>query len=335
MPGKIVYAAYNAQTLVSKTETRVVPLALGVDIGGTTMKAAIVSASGELLERFHEPSPRTPDSLRSFVQGALKQTKAPLKGIGIGCKGIINVESSRIDRLPGDLHFLEGSVLKDLVGSDLPLRADNDARTALVAEVLWGAARGKRNVVLLTLGTRVGGAAMADGVILHGATGIAGHFGHMSVDHEGGLCICGNHGCLETRFSSRAIEADYFAHMHRAAATTLLAGDQGQPPNTQAIFQAAFNGDESARRVIDRALLYLANAVASLLNIFDPEVLIVGVNVAMAGEPLLAPLRKAVGQQTCRMMGREVPIVVQTATGYGGVLGVAGLIFLDQRVLTL
>jgi len=333
MPGRIVYAAYNAQELVNETETRSVPLALGVDVGGTTLKAAIVSASGELMERFHAASPRTPDSLRNFVQDALKQAGCPLKGIGIGCKGIINVESSRIDRLPGDLHFLEGSVLKDLIGSDLPLRADNDARTALVAEALWGAARGKRNVVLLTLGTGVGGAAMADGVILHGATGIAGHFGHMVVEQQGGLCICGNHGCLETRFSSRAIEADCFAHMHRAAATNLLMGEQGQPPSTEAIFQAAFNGDESARCVIDRALPYLTTAVASLLNIFDPEVLIVGGNVAMAGEPLLVPLRKAVAQQTHRMMGREVPIVVQTATGYGGVLGAAGLIFLDQQLL--
>src|SRR5262249_31897563 len=279
-------------------ETRSVPLALGVDIGGTTIKAAIVTASGELMERFHAPSPRSPESLHSFVQDALKQAKCPLQGIGIGCKGIINVESSRIDRLPGDLHFLEGSVLKDLVGSDLPLRADNDARTALVAEVLWGSARGKRNVVLLTLGTGVGGAAMADGVILHGASGIAGHFGHMVVEHEGGLCICGNQGCLETRFSSRAIEADYFAHMHRAAATTLPAGDQGQPPNTEAIFQAALNGDESALRVIDRALPYLACAIASLLNIFDPEVLIIGGNVSQGSEPVRGSLLQAGGAPT-------------------------------------
>jgi glucokinase len=183
---------------VSETETHAPALALGVDIGGTAIKAAVVSIRGDLLERFQSPSPRTPESLRTFVQAALKQSKSPLRGIGIGCKGIIDTESSRIDRLPGDLHFLEGTVLKDLVSSDLPVRADNDARTALVAEVLWGAAHGKRNAILLTLGTGVGGAAMVDGVILHGAAGIAGHIGHMTVDLEGGLCICGNHGCLET-----------------------------------------------------------------------------------------------------------------------------------------
>jgi glucokinase len=317
---------------VSETHTNAPPLALGVDIGGTAIKAAVVSVKGDLLERFQAPSPRSAESLRAFVQAALKQSKSSLCGIGIGCKGIIDTKSSRIDRLPGDLHFLEGTVLKDLVSSDLPVRADNDARTALVAEVLWGAARGKRNAVLLTLGTGVGGAAMVDGVILHGAAGIAGHFGHMMIDLEGGLCICGNHGCLETRFSSRAIEADYFAHLHRAAATTLSLCE-GQTPSTEAIFQAAFNGDESARRVLDRALKYLTAAVVSLLHIFDPEVLIVGGNIAVAGEALLAPLRSAVAQQTHRMLGREVPIVLQTATGFGGVLGAAGLVFLQQKLL--
>lgn len=319
-----------SQTGPSTDET---PLALGVDIGGTGMKAAIVSVTGNLLERFQSPSPRTRESLHSFVHSALQRAKTPLRGIGIGCKGIIDSESSRIDRLPGDLHFLEGSVLKDLVGSDLPVRADNDARTALVAEVLWGAARSKRNVVMLTLGTGVGGAAMVDGVILHGAAGIAGHFGHMTIDLHGGLCICGNHGCLETRFSSRAIEADYFAHLHRAAAATLCVGSEGQTPSTEAIFQAAAKGDESARRVLDRALEYLIAAVVSLLHIFDPEVLILGGNIATAGDQLLVPLRSALAQHTHRMLGREVPIVFQSVMGYGGVLGAAGLVFLHQQLL--
>jgi glucokinase len=115
----------------------------------------------------------------------------------------------------------------------------------------------------------------------------------------------------------------------------LSLGRDGQTPSTEAIFQAAFNGDESARRVLDRSLKYLTAAVVSLLHIFDPEVLIVGGNIAVAGEPLLAPLRSAVAQQTRRMLGREVPIVLQTVTGYGGVLGAAGLVFLQQRLLQL
>src|SRR5215831_3334904 len=166
-----------------------VSYALGLDIGGTAVKGAVVSSAGELREKFQAPSPRTVAELREFFHSTVQKPHVPLRGVGIACKGIIDAESSRIHRLPGDLHFLEGSVLGELVGRGFVVRADNDARAALLAEVLWGAARGRRNVVLLTLGTGVGGAAMVDGVILHGAAGIAGHFGHMTVDPHGPLCM--------------------------------------------------------------------------------------------------------------------------------------------------
>jgi glucokinase len=308
---------------------------LGVDIGGTAIKAAVVNAAGELGEKFQASSPRTVAELRDFFHSTIEKADVPLRGVGIACKGIIDAESSRINRLPGDLNFLEGSVLGNFVGKKLPVRADNDARAALVAEVLWGAARGRRNVVLLTLGTGVGGAAMVDGVILHGAAGIAGHFGHMTVDVHGPLCMCGNHGCLETHFSSRAIESDYFAHQHRAASTTLPASSDGEGPDTEAIFRAAANGDASAQSVLERAFEYLGALVVSLLHAFDPEVLILGGNIAQGGDQVLVPVRAAIAKNGCGMLGREVPVVLQSAVGYGGVLGAAGLIFLHQQVLKI
>jgi glucokinase len=306
--------------------------ALGVDIGGTAVKAAVVGSRGDLGEKFQAPSPHTIDELREFFSTAVQKANVPLAGVGIACKGIIDAESSRINRLPGDLHFLQGRVLRDLVGGGLPVRADNDARAALVAEVLWGAARSRRNVVLLTLGTGVGGAAMVDGVILHGAAGIAGHFGHMTVDPHGPLCMCGNHGCLETYFSSRAIESEYFAHQHRAVSTTLPRGD-GQLPDAEAIFGAAASGDVSAQSVLERAFEYLGALVVSLLHAFDPEVLVLGGNIAQAGEQVLSPVRAAIAKNSCQMLGREVPVVLQSVVGYGGVLGAAGLVFLHQQVL--
>jgi len=311
------------------------PLALGIDIGGTAIKGAVVTVDGELIERIQAPSPRRAEALRDFVHSALNQTSRPVSGIGIGCKGVIDSQSSRVVRLPADLHYLQGCVLATLIETNLPVRADNDARTALIAEVLWGAARGRRNVVMLTLGTGVGGAAMVDGVILHGTSGIAGHFGHMTVDIHGGLCICGNYGCLETRFSSRAIEADYFAHLHRAAATTLPREDRGQIPDSEAIFQAARTGDESARCVLDRALEYLSASVVSLLHAFDPELLILGGSIAAARDQLLEPLQATVAKRSVQMLGREVPILLQTEVGYGGVLGAAGLVFLYQNLLKI
>ncbi len=309
---------------------------IGVDIGATAIKAGLVGLDGNLVQTFHQPSPRTPAALHDFVHLVLQQAKPPVRGIGVGCKGVIEPATSRVNSLPGDLHFLEGRLLADVIDpGELPLFADNDARTALIAEVLWGAARGKRNAVLLTLGTGVGGAALVNGTILRGASGAAGHLGHMTLDLHGGLCICGNRGCVETRFSSRAIESDYLAHLHRAAPATLSPGESGEPPSTEAIFRAAAEGDESARCVIDRALEYLTGAVVSVLHIFDPEVLIIGGNIAEAGPQLLAPIRNEVAKRTRILLGRDVPIVFQGLVGYGGVAGAAGLVFLQQGLLKI
>lgn len=312
------------------------PLAIGIDIGATAIKGAVVGVQGNLLESFHQPSPRTASALRDFVQSVLKSAKGPVRGIGIGCKGIIEAPSTHVKSLPGDMHFLEGQRLSDVVGGgDLLVCAENDARTALIAEVLWGGARGKRNVVMLTLGTGVGGAVLADGAILRGAGGAAGHLGHITVDPWGALCICGNYGCLETYFSSRAIEAGYWAHLHRAAPTTLAVSDTGHAPDTEAIFRAAAAGDESARYVLDRALDYLGAALVSFQHTFDPEIFILGGNIAAAGPQLIAPIREKIVKRTKILLGREVPIVFQKTVGYGGVAGAAGLVFLEQRLLTI
>jgi glucokinase len=311
-------------------------VAIGVDIGATTIKAALVGLGGDLLESFHADSPRTTSSLRDFIHSVRKHAPARVQGIGIGCKGVIDSTSTRVNRLPGDLNFLEGCTLRELAGMDgLQVCADNDARTALVAEVLWGSARGRRNVVLLTLGTGVGGAALVDGVIVRGASGAACHFGHVTLDLRGGLCICGNYGCLETSFSSRAIESAYSAHIHRASPTRLTLDDAGRVPATEAIFQAAAEGDPSARRVLDLAFESLTAALVSFLHVFDPELLILGGNIAAAGPQLLAPLHEEVERRTRVLLGRKVPIVIQNAVGYGGVAGAAGLVFLQQRLLTI
>jgi len=311
-------------------------LAIGVDVGGTTIRAALVDTSGELHGSFHQPSPRSAAALRDFVHLVLESAKVPVHGIGIGCKGIIDAATTRVKSLPGDLHFLEGQLLRDVVGAGgLTVCAENDARAALVAEALWGAARGRRNVVMLTLGTGVGGAALVDGRILCGASGAAGHFGHVTVDPRGGLCICGNYGCIETQFSSRAIESDYWAHLHRAAPAKLSLDGAGRPPDTAAIFRAAIEGDACARHVLDGALEYLAGAIVGFLHTFDPEVFILGGNIAAAGPQIFDPIRSKIAQRTRILLGREVPIVFQKVVGFGGVAGAAGLVFLHEGLLQI
>ena len=310
-------------------------LVLGVDVGGTAIKAGIVGTGGELLSTFHGPSPRTATELRDFVHSILGSSEHSLRGIGVGCKGIINPESTRVECLPGALHFLEGQLLSEVIAQkELPVCAENDARTALIAEVLWGAARGVRNVVMLTLGTGVGGAVLVNGTILRGAAGAAGHLGHVTVETQGELCICGNYGCLETVFSSRAIESAYWSHLHRAAPTTLCV-DDGRLPDTEAIFRAAAAGDKCARYVVDRAQEYLTSALVSFLHTFDPDIFILGGNIAAAGPALVNPIQQKIAQRTKTMLRREVPIVFQKTVGYGGVAGAAGLVFLQQKLLAI
>jgi glucokinase len=323
---------------VSETRTPLHPeaVAIGVDIGATAIKGALVGLHGDPLESFREASPRTPSALRNFVHLVRKHAPGPVLGIGIGCKGVIDAATTRVNRLPGDLHFMEGHTLQELVDAgDVPVCADNDARTALLAEVLWGAALGRRNVLLLTLGTGVGGAALIDGVIVRGASGAACHLGHVTMDIRGGLCLCGNYGCLETCFSSRAIESAYFAHIHGASPTRLSVDAEGHVPSTEAIFQAAADGDPSARRVLDLAFESLTAALVSFLHVFDPELLILGGNIAAAGPQLLAPLHAEVARRTSVLLGREVPIVLQNMVGYGGVAGAAALVFLQQHLLAI
>lgn len=321
---------------MGKTITSADAVAIGVDIGGTAIKAAVVDLSGELTESFHASSPRTVPILRDFVASIVKRVNRPVRGIGIGCRGIIDADSTRVKSSPGALCFLEGQLLSEAIGAgDVPVCAENDARAALIGEVLWGSARGKRNVVMLTLGTGVGGAVLADGIILRGASGAAGHLGHTTIDPRGGLCICGSYGCLETHFSSRAIESDYWAHMHRAAPAKLSMSNSGEVPNPEAIFRAAADGDECARYVVDRALEYLGAAVVSLLHTFDPEIFILGGNIAAAGQQLIAPIQEKIARRTRTLLGREVPIVFQKLVGHGGVAGAAGLVFLKQNLLAI
>jgi glucokinase len=196
-------------------------------------------------------------------------------------------------------------------------------------------ARGYRNVVMLTLGTGVGGAVMINGEVLTGSSGAAGHLGHTTIDPAGGLCICGNYGCLETRFSSRAIEAEYWAHMHRAAPTTLAMSGTGGAPKTDEIFRAAAAGDDCARYVVDRALDYLGAALVSFLHTFDPEIFVLGGNIVAAGPQLIAPIKEKIARRTKTLLGREVPIAFQKTVGYGGVAGAAGLIFLKEKLLAI
>jgi glucokinase len=306
---------------------------LGIDIGGAQIKAGMVDEEGAILASRTVDTP--PDlegflpSLHDAIRWLLEATALPA-GVGVGCKGIINPDSTLVEVLPGSLHYLEGLRLADLVGlpSDVPVFADNDARVALAGEMVWGAAKGCQNVIMLTLGMGVGGAVIANGHLLRGHAGVAGHLGHLTVDPDGPLCACGNRGCLETVFSARAIEGEAWAAVHRGCHSTLtrLFRSQPQLATCRTIFQAASEGDELSQSIIGKAIQGLAAGIAGLLHVFDPEAVILGGHVVDAGAELLVPLREEVWARSRGLLCREVPILEQQVADKSGIVGAAGLV---------
>lgn len=306
--------------------------ALGVDIGGTRIKAGLVARDGRILKQRSAETPIDPEQFKRVLAAMIREL-APedgsLAGVGIGCKGIIDYQTTRIEVLPGLLRPLEGTLLSDLVPLKVPVRADNDAKVALAGELLWGAGRGRSNVVLLTLGTGVGGAVLAEGKFLRGVGGVAGHLGHYTLDPDGPVCICGNHGCLEAYFSADAIEAEAFRAVHAGCVSALTDRFREHPERITCrdVFDAAAVGDSLACVIRDRATRRLAAAIAGLLHIFDPEIVILGGQIVEAGAALLEPLQREVHWRTQGLLRRAVPIVVQQVEDRSGISGAAALIF--------
>jgi glucokinase len=309
---------------------------LGVDIGGTRLKAGLVSGQGQVGEVLTCATPEALEpmrfALRQLVRDALGGHE--VTGVGFGCKGIVDPRTTRVDRLPGIWQYLEGTRLRDLldeiIPAGTPVAADNDAKAALAGEVAFGAAKGKRNVMLLTLGTGIGGAILCDGHLLRGASGVAGHLGHVTVDPDGPPCICGSHGCLEAVFSARAIEAEAWSATHQGAVSPLTEEIRRDPAglSCRAVFEHAARGDEIAGWIVKRRLRALGAAVAGLMHAVDPEVVILTGQIAEAGDALFAPLRRDVWKRTRGLIRRKVPIVPGGVADTSGVTGAAALALL-------
>lgn len=292
----------------------------------------MVNEEGAILASRTTPTPADLDaflpSLQDAIRWLVESTDLP-SGVGVGCKGTINPDTTCIESLQGHLHFLQGLRITDIVGLPLevPVFADNDARVALAGEMVWGAARGRENVLMLTLGNGVGGAALVNGRLLRGHSGMAGHLGHLTVNPHGAICSCGSRGCLETVFSARAIEAEAWAAVHRGCESVLtqLFRDQPQLASCRTVFQAAREGDTVALSIVSRAIYNLGAAVAGLLHIFDPEIVILGGQVADAGADLLIPLQEEVWARSRGLLGRDVPLVEQEVGDKSGIIGAASL----------
>lgn len=291
---------------------------LGLDLGGTSVKAVAVAESGTLLERFHETFDLEERlgfarAVSAAVTRATDTLGSPC-GIGLSAPGIAALDGGSIASMPGRFEGLEGLDWGRHLGRTEGVPVLNDAHAALLGEVSFGAARGARNVVLLTLGTGVGGAAMVDGHLLRGAVGKAGHLGHVSLDPEGSRDICRTPGSLEDAIGN-----------HNIAVRT-----GGRFSTTHALVEAFEAGDPFAASVWLRSVRALAAAIVSFGNVLDPEFVILGGGVARSGDSLFRPLRSLLDEWEWRPGGRGLTLVPAELGEWAGAFGAARNS--DQRV---
>ncbi|MBI5282525.1 MAG: ROK family protein [Candidatus Solibacter usitatus] len=309
---------------------------LGIDIGGTRLKAGLVDRTGRIERMAAAAAPKSREALEQALPALARQVLdgAAPAGAGFGCKGIVDTNTAEVRTMPGEWGFLVGVRLRELlqgvVAPDLPVSADNDAKAALAGEVAWGAARGRRDVLMLTLGTGIGGAILADGRILRGASGVAGHMGHVTVEPDGPLCICGNRGCLEAVFSARAIEAEAWTATHQGCVSPMTNVLRTTPAalDCRFIFDQAARGDLIAQGILERRIKVLGAAIAGLLHVLDPEVVILGGSIAEAGAALFEPLQREVDWRVEGLLKRSVSLLPNGVADTSGVVGAAGLAYL-------
>jgi glucokinase len=307
-------------------------LVLGIDVGGTKIAAGLVNESAGVISSVTVPTRAAEGYKISLgqVYAAIEKVYQPgVTGIGICAPGPLNPRTGVVlnpPNMPGWHHV----PLRELVAQKfgVPVRLENDANAAGLAETLFGAARGCESVLYVTLGTGIGTGIILGGRIYHGKNGAAAEGGHVTVDYRGGpVCKCGSTGCVEALASGTAMAERAQELLADFPATTL------RPPVTaEAIGCAANAGDALAVRILDESALVLGAWLGSMISVLDPEIVVIGGGVARIGEPLLGRLRQIVPRRTVNQFAGDTPIVPAQMGDAVGVIGAAAVILAESGI---
>jgi glucokinase len=283
-------------------------IVIGIDLGGTRIKAIAIDESGKILHRLYQPTNDVNDTVwKNAVAESVKKIQSKLSDVkpivGICAPGLPNSVNTAIGFMPGRLKGLENFIWSDFLKTKTVVL--NDAISAMMAEARFGVAKGKKNVIMLTLGTGIGGAILIDGKPYQGAFNKAGHIGHMVIDSDGKPDVIGIPGSLEDAIGNCTIE-------ERSA---------GKFRSTHKLLEAYRNGDSFASEIWLTSLKKLAMALASLTNILSPEMIILGGGITEAGNDLFEPLEEYMQNYEWRTTGNKAKIV---KAEYGDLAGAVG-----------
>jgi len=293
--------------------------AIGFDLGGSILKSAAVDESGTVLHQAHaatlDSSLSSPPCAYPPFAGKVTELLASIEQrqarratwVGLSAPGLAAADGRSIASMPGRLEGLEGLDWTALLERELPVPVLNDAHAALLGECWQGAGAGLRHVILLTLGTGVGGAILADGQLLRGAIGRAGHLGHICLNPHGAADVTGIPGSLEDHIGE----------------CTLHKRSGGRFRTTRELVHAHLEGDLEATQCWLDSVYALACGISSLINVLDPERVILGGGIAQNGDALFAPLRQYLDQVEWRPGGHQARIAPATLGEFAGALGAA------------
>jgi glucokinase len=304
--------------------------AVGIDIGGTKIAAGVVTSDGRILRKAASPTPQRQDHLIRHILAVIDDLRADypdVAAVGVGAAGMIDWPTGHIRWAPNNSY--SDLPLQQLLaeGSGLPAVVENDANAAAWAEAAAGAGAGLGNVIALTIGTGIGAGIILNGELQRGETGIAGEAGHIIVNPTGGeLCGCGATGCLEAMASGTALG--------RAGRRAAAAGPEGrrlaQLAGTAAsvtgetVHQAALAGDPAARQLFDELGFWLGVGIASLVNVFDPQLVILGGGLVTTGDLLLTPAHTSFESFVFARPHRQLPDLALAQLGPdAGLIGAA------------
>jgi glucokinase len=315
-------------------------LAVGVDVGGTRIKAGLVDEVGTVLLTCRRDTPdrtTTPGLVEDAVVGVVGElARHPscqdrgLLGVGIGAAGFVDADRGAVVFAP-HLSWRD-EPLRDRLAQRLrvPVVVDNDANAAAWAEHRFGAGRGESHLLMVTLGTGIGGAVLVHGLLYRGRNGLAGEFGHMQVVPGGHRCECGNRGCWEQYASGSVMrrEARELVRSGSPFASALRAGCDGAADRLEGedVTRAARAGDRASVELIGEVGRWLGTGLANLVAALDPGTVVVGGGVSEAGDLLLDPAREALARQLTGRGHRPVPPVLAAHLGVlAGLVGAADL----------
>jgi glucokinase len=307
---------------------------VGIDLGGTKIATILTDRAGRIIAEDRRLTnvaaggeqvyKNIGAGIRTVLAGV---ERAGIKGIGIASPGPVNIRSGKIIAAP-NLSW-ENFAIKQRLEAEfqLPCALENDANAAAIGEWLFGAGKNRQDLIYITVSTGVGGGIICNGQILHGRDDAAGEIGHMTVANDGPHCNCGKYGCLEAVASGTAIgnEAKRLIVAGRNSSILLKAENKLELINAKIVAEAALENDPLAMEIFTRAINYLGIGIANLIQIFNPEMIIIGGGVSKIGPLLFEGIWPVISANTFTHTIRELPIVPPALGDNCGSLGAAAL----------